>query len=107
MNSAVKKTQKNHVKRGAALLMCMALLVIQCVNRQVFAKSLNLSMDNEYTATAIETGKLIKQGSKIDIKGKIVETDTLSNLHTGIVGMLEEETQIYSDNYSYLQQKIH
>lgn len=99
MNSVVKKTIRSYVKRGAALLMCMTLLVMQCVNRQVFAKSLNISMDDEYGATVIETGKFIKQGSKIDIKGKIVETDKLPKLHDGISGMLQEEAQIYSNNF--------
>ncbi len=107
MNSLVKKTIRSYVKRGAALLMCMTLLVMQCVNRQVFAKSLNISMDDEYGATVIETGKFIKQGSKIDIKGKIVETDKLPKLHDGISGMLQEESQIYSNNYFYQNNQFH
>lgn len=49
----------------------------------------------------IETGNLIKQGSTMEVQGKTVQTEQVSDLHRGIVELLEEKTELYSDKFVF------
>ncbi len=100
----MEKNTKKFAKQGLSILLCIMLVMMQCQNSRIFVKAADTK--NEYTAVAIETGKLTKQGTKTDIKGKIVETDTLSHMHKGIVGVLEEETEIHANGLRYNETEL-
>lgn len=92
-----KRQARKHIDRGTALVLCIVLVTIQCINTKIFAKDAN----NNFPYMVIETGNLIKQGSTMEVQGKTVQTEQVSDLHRGIVELLEEKTEQYSDKFVF------